>query len=173
MRISKTTPIRLASLAAVATLSLGIAGSAVMAATALAAEHGTYDWSARLVSFDQAAGTAVLESRVEGHADIDGLDSFADGDRLTLVWTGRSWAAGIRDLARDPELSAETLSLPVEFVSSERDGEYINFRVKVPASAIGTIAAMEPGVRITGVSPKQATSFESGVMSMRHYNDVD
>ena len=172
MRISKATPNELVSLAATAALSIGLAGSAALAATAMAAEHDSYEWSAQLVSFDEASATAVMQARVEGHARIDGLDRFADGDRLTLVWTGRTWAAGIRDLARNPELTPETLSLPVEFVSTERDGEYINFRVKVPAAAIDKLAAMDPGVRITAVSPKRTAAFDSGVISMRHYNDI-
>lgn len=173
MRISEATPIRLLVLAAAAILPLGLTGFAATAATAVAAEHGTYDWSATLVSFDETAGTAVFEARVESHAHIDGLDGFADGDRLTLVWTGRSWAAGIRDLARDPELAPGTLSLPVEFVASERDGEYLRFRVTVPAAAFETLAAFEPGTRVTAVSPKEPANYGSGVISMRHYNDVD
>jgi hypothetical protein len=149
------------------------AGAAVGAGGARAASEETYDWSAQLVSFDAATGTAVLKERVEAHADIVGLDGFADGDRLTLVWTGRSWAAGIRDLARDPELPEWALRLPVEFVASEGDGEYIHFRIKVPASAVEMLAGLDPGVRLRGESPRTGANFDAAVVSLRHYNDVN
>lgn len=155
----------------VLSFTLAVAAASATGARAAAAEN--YDWSAKLVSFDAAAGTAVLQERVEAHADIAGLDGFTDGDRLTLVWTGRSWAAGIRDLARDPELAPGALTLPVEFVSSESDGEYINFRIKVPASAIEKLAALDPGVRVRGESPRSGASFDDAVISLRHYNDVN
>ena len=155
----------------VLSFTLAVAAASATAARAAAAEN--YEWSAKLVAFDAAAGTAVLQERVETHADIAGLDGFTDGEPLTLVWTGRSWAAGIRDLAREPELAPGALTLPVEFVSSERDGEYINFRIKVPASAIEKLAAMEPGVRVRGESPRSGASFDDAVISLRHYNDVN
>ena len=150
-----------------------LAAAAAGADGARAASGETYEWSAQLVSFDAATGTAVLKERVESHADIAGLDGFADGDRLTLVWTGRSWAAGIRDLARDPELPEWALRLPVEFVASERDGEYIHFRIKVPASAVDMLAAMDPGVRVRGESPRSGGRFDEAVVSLRHYNDLN
>jgi hypothetical protein len=134
--------------------------------------HKTYEWSANLISFDSATDTAVLQARVESYVQIPGLEDFSDGDRLILTWTGRTWAAGIRGLAEDPELTPDTLSLPVEFVSSERDGQYINFRVPVPAGSVDAIAGMEPGMRVTGVSPRMATNWTTGVSLLRHYNDV-
>lgn len=154
-------------------LSFPLVAAAASAIGVRAATPETYEWSAQLVSFDAASGTAVLKERVEAHADITGLAGYADGERLTLVWTGRSWAAGIRDLAPDPELAQGALTLPVEFVSSERDGEYINFRIKVPASAVEKLAAMQPGVRVRGESPRSGASFDEAVVSLRHYNEVN
>jgi len=153
-------------------LSSALFAAAACAPEVRAASEDTYDWSAQLVSFDAATGTAVLKERVEAHADIADLDEFADGDRLTLVWTGRSWAAGIRDLARDPELEPGTLTLPVEFVASEGDEDYIHFRIKVPASATAMLAGFDPGVRLRGESPRSGASFDEAVVSLRHYNDV-
>jgi hypothetical protein len=154
----------------ISTFTLFAAAASVTSARAATGE--TYEWSAKLVSFDAATGTAVLEERVEAHADIDGLDGFAEGDRLTLVWTGRSWAAGIRGLARDPEVEPGALTLPVEFVASVRDGEYIQFRIKVPASAVETLAALDPGVRVRGEASRSGASFDEAVTALRHYNDV-
>lgn len=153
--------------------SFTLFAAAANAVGARAATEETYEWSAKLVSFDPASSTAVLEERVESHANISGLDGFADGDRLTLVWTGRSWAAGIRDLARDPELEPGMLTLPVEFVSSVRDGEYIQFRIKVPASAVERLATIQPGMRVRGEASRNGTSFDAAVTELRHYNDVN
>ena len=171
MRISKTTPNSWYSLAAAARLYMGLANLALLPTTAMA-EHHDYEWSATLISFDKASSTAVLQARIESYVTIDGLEEFSDGDRLILTWTGRSWAAGVRGLAPDPELTPDTLSLPVEFVSTERDGRYVNFRISVPANAVETLAAMEAGTRVTGTSPRMATDWKTGVSSLRHYNDV-
>lgn len=171
MSISDTTPNKLFSLAVAAVVSLGLAG-AVSGATRANPDPGNYEWSAKLVSFDTATNTAVLQARVESYVNIDGLDRFSDGDRLILTWTGMSWAAGIRGLSKDPELTPSTLSLPVEFVSTELNGQYVNFRIPVPESARATIAKMEPGTHVTGTSPKMAKDWAKGVISLRDYNDV-
>lgn len=172
MRVSNTTPKKLASLVA-AFMSLTFGTFSTLAAEAGATETKPYEWSASLVSFDQATNTAVLRARSASHVKIDGLDDFEEGDRLILTWSGRSWASGVRDLARDPELNPDTLSLPVEFVSSDMDGTYINFRIPVPESAIETISGFEAGTYVTGMSPRMAADWNNGVMSLRHYNDVD
>ena len=154
-------------------LSFTLLAAAAGTSGARAATEETYQWSAQLVSFDAGSRTAVLEERVESHADITGLDGFADGDRLTLVWTGRSWAAGIRDLAQEPRLEPGTLTLPVEFVAAVRDGEYLRFRIRVPADAVERLAAMDPGVRVRGESPRSGGSFDEAVVTLRHYNDLN
>lgn len=133
----------------------------------------TYEWSAVLQSVDEAAGTAVLQARIEGSADIAGIDSWSDGDRLTLVWTGRLWASGIRDLGTDPQVDKYSLTLPVEFVSTTNDGSYLNFRIAVPEAHLSDIAAMESGTRVTGISPRTATDWTNSVRVLRHYNDID
>lgn len=169
MRISNAASSNYLRLAVVC-VSLGLASFAANAEEAAAPEP--YEWSASLISFDDATNTAVFRARVASHVKIDRIDSFEEGDRLILTWSGRLWASGIRDLARDPELTPDTLSLPVEFVSSEGDGKYIDFRVAVPESAVETISGLEAGMRVTGISPRMATDWHDGVLSLRHYNDV-
>jgi hypothetical protein len=171
MRISKTTPKSLFTLATAALLSFGFA-NLVLYPSSAQAEHHDYEWSATLISYDEASRTAVVQARIESYVSIEGLDEFSDGDRLILIWTGRNWAAGIRGLAADPELTPETLSLPVEFVSTERDEQYVNFRIPVPDSAVDTIASMEPGTRVTGMSPRMATDWDTSVSSLRDYNNI-
>lgn len=173
MSISNTTPQCSASLVRATIASLGLAWLSSGVANANAPDADTYVWSATLVSVDREQMTAVVQARIEPYAEIEGLDTYADGDRLILSWTGRSWAAGVRDLARDPELAAGTLKLPVEFVSTEREGTYLNFRIHVPEAYVETIAAMEPGTRVTGYSPREITDWNGSIVRLRHYNDVD
>jgi hypothetical protein len=172
MSVSKPTRTNLFSLAAAALLSVGLAGAASAAGGANTALDEPYEWNAKLVSYDAATHTAVLEAMVEAYVRIDGLDKMADGDRLILTWTGRYWAGGIRSLEQNPSLTPSSLSLPVEFVSVEHDGRYVDFRIPVPESARGLLAGMEPGTRVTGVSPRMATDWAKGVISLRDYNDV-
>lgn len=172
MSHSNTTPKSMLSLAAAAVLSLGLASSASLAAQTVKKDADTYEWSANLISFDKATNTAVMQARIESYVTIDGLDEFKDGDKLTLVWTGREWAAGVRNLTEHPKLMSGDLSLPVEFVKTEHDGQYVDFRIHIPAGSVDTIAAMEPGTRITVTSPKTAKDAMSAVTSLRDYNDV-
>jgi hypothetical protein len=173
MRISNATQRPIFALAAATILSFALSSPAAVASEAETMRDETYEWSANLISFDEAERSAVLQARVDTYRPIENLDEFAEGDQLILSWTGRFWASGIRGLARDPDLEPGTLALPVEFVSSERDGKYINFRIPVPADAVDAIADMDPGTRVTGTSPKMAMDWHEGVTMLRHYNDVD
>jgi hypothetical protein len=58
-RISQATPTPLRRLALAAAAAIGIAGIAAQAAGAQASGTDTYDWSAVLMSFDEASNTAV------------------------------------------------------------------------------------------------------------------
>lgn len=173
MRISNTTPKTMRRHTIVLLASIGLTSLAAQAAITDTLDDESYEWSAVLMSFDEDTGTAVLQARIESYVQIEGLDDFADGDRLTLVWTGRTWAAGVRDLAEDPDLWPAALTLPVEFVATARDEQYVNFRIRVPDDAVDTIAAMEDGSRVTGYSPRGQKSWETAVVSLRHYNDID
>jgi hypothetical protein len=155
-------------------LFLLVAGLTGMVSVAAADMHdNTYDWSAELIAFDDAAHTMTVRARIEDYASIPNLDEFSEGDRLTLVWTGRSWAAGVRDLGTNPETAPEALTLPVEFVGTENDGRYVSFRVPVPADSLARVRELMIGDRVTGVSPRGDAEWSSGVVSVRHYNDVN
>lgn len=170
MRISQATPNPLSRLVFAAVAALGLAG--FTATGAAAQEQETYDWSAVLMSFDEANHTAVMQARFEGRVDVEPFGRFEEGERLTLVWTGRRWAAGIRDLGPDPDVSAEALTLPVEFVSTAREGRYLNFRVQVPEDSVETLAALDIGARVTGISPKGRKDFADAILTLREYNDI-
>lgn len=172
MRISETTA-RFSVLAAAAVcVSLAGLWPAAHAREAGFAPDDPYEWSAALVAYDAEAGTAVLRARVNSHAELGRPAEYSDGERLTLIWSGRSWASGVRSLERDPELTPTTLSLPVEFVSVEDDGRYLNFRIAVPDDVADAIADIEVGSYVTGTSPRMATYGDTAVYSLRHYNDV-
>lgn len=146
--------------------------SAGAAASEYAATEGTYEWSAKLVSFDSESNTVVLRASIERYPGIDGLDGYSTGDRLTLVWTGRYWAAGVRDLIPVGAHSEYALTLPVEFVSTEQADRFLDFRVPVPANSIESIRSMEPDTRVTGISPRSGAAWGQGILLLRHYNDV-
>lgn len=133
-----------------------------------------YEWSAVLVSYDQSARTAVVRARVASHAKIEGLERFAPGQRLTLVWSGRNWAGDVLNLAENPQTEEGALTLPVEFVaqSSNDSGRYVEFRIPVPADSAEKVAGLTPGHRITVVSARAATDPGTNIESIRHYNDV-
>jgi hypothetical protein len=172
MSISNRKQQSVLGLAAAALFSLGFVSLNSKAAAPTVAPKDTYEWSATLVSFDKASGTAVMQALVDSWTKIEGLANFKEGDKLTLVWTGREWAAGVRDLAANPKLMPGALTLPVEFVSSERDGEFVNFRIHVPANSVDKLSNIQPGQRVTAVSPKMAKDAMMAVISLHAYNDV-
>lgn len=149
-----------------------VAGMLAMAAANLAhadAANDTYTWSAELISVDQNARTAVVQSSVI--ADID-YGRLARGDRVTLTWSGITTAAGVRRVTEGAAPEADWLTLPVQFVSSELDGRYIRFSVPVPHDDLAKVAALSPGQWITVTSPRRATNLEEAVVDLRPYNDV-
>lgn len=171
MRESKSVLRSFYSVAASACVSLGLTVAGAVEANANDSEP--YEWSADLVSFDDATNTAVFRENVTTFANIEAIDRFNDGDRAILVWGGRLWASGIRSFGQDPELTPDTLSLPVEFVSADSNGNYIDFRVSIPESATEVLSEIEPGMRVTGTTPRMATDWQNSIISLRHYNDVD
>ena len=165
MRISQATREITLAFAATCLAVLGFA-----AAPASAADEDSYEWSASLVSVDESAGSAVFEALVESYARIP-FDTLDPGDRLTLVWTGRMWAAGVRDLASNPNVEDKALTLPVEYVGTTHEDRYVQFRIAIPREYMADLAAMDPGVRVTVVSPRTARDWNDGVLSLRNYND--
>lgn len=144
--------------------------------TAAAAEdateaRGEYSWSAKLIEVDEANGTVTVEARLEEPDEVD-REALSAGDRVTLAWVGRSWAAGVSDIGTDLELSADRLTLPVEFVSFEMDGHYVRFRVPLPDDAVQSVAALESGDWVTGISPRESRGWNQAVTRLRPYNDV-
>ncbi len=148
-----------------------LAMAAALPATANSAANETYTWSAELVAVDETARTVTVQSRLVGDADVE-LDSLDDGDRVTLTWSGINTAAGVRRIVSGAAPAEDLLTLPIEFVSAENDGQYVRFKVAVPSDDLAKLASLAPGSWITATSPRRPERFEEAVADVRPYNDV-
>jgi hypothetical protein len=159
----------ISTIAALAALTL-LVGAAVALAGDDAADSG-YSWSAELVAFDAPSRTATLKAMVVGREPGD-LTDFGEGDAVILVWSGViSQASGIRSVT-DGEMSKERFAMAVEFVSTERDGRYVSFRVPIPAAAVGKIKSLKPGQSVLVTSPHAAIDRSAVVSTIREYTDI-
>jgi hypothetical protein len=134
--------------------------------------NDTYTWSAELVSTDQQARTATVQARFVNNPDVD-FDALEPGDRVTLVWSGINIAAGVRRITDGAAQAEDRLTLPIEFVSTEIDDQYVRFKVPIPADDLAKVASLSAGQWITGTSPHRAANWEEAVVNLRLYTDVD
>lgn len=152
-----------------------VIGGLLAMAAALPATAGTgdqtYTWSAELVAVDQSSRTVTVQSRLVGDAQVD-FDSLDSGDRVTLTWSGINTAAGVRRIVDGAAPADDLLTLPIEFVSSEHDNQYVRFKVAVPSDDLAKLASLAPGSWITATSPRRSERFEEAVADVRPYNDV-
>jgi hypothetical protein len=156
--------------AAAATLAL--AGLPAAGGASTAHDASTYSWSAELVAVDADAATMTIEARLVTEADAAILESLKGGERVTLVWSGNNWAAGVRRVTRDAPAEGDRLTLPIEFVSREGEDRYVRFKVPVPSVDRQRVRSMTPGTWVMATSPRRAVKFEEGVATVRPYNDV-
>ena len=133
-----------------------------------------YTWSAEIVSFDKASKMLTLKSRIEDSVEIKGLDRLKKGDAITLTWTGRTWGAGVRNITRGHErsASAEALTLPAEFIKTELNGRYVVYRMPIPATSVGKIAALTPGQWVTAMSPHHSMDPDKAITAIHPYNEL-
>src|SRR5688500_7107513 len=118
-----------------------LAMAAALPAAAENAANDTYTWSAELVAVDEPAKTVTVQSRLVGDADVDFSD-FDRGERLTLTWSGINMAAGVRRITSGAAPAEDRLTLPIEFVSAEHDGQYVRFKVAVPSDDVAKLASL-------------------------------
>jgi hypothetical protein len=152
-----------------------LAGLLAMAAAApIAADNtakDTYTWSAELVALDKEARTATVQARFVSDADVN-FESLEAGDRVTLVWSGITTAAGVRRITNGAAPEDDRLTLPIEFVSTEIDNQYVRFKVPVPANDLTKLESLTPGQWITATSTYRAKTWEEAVVNLRPYTDV-
>jgi hypothetical protein len=100
-------------------VSAVFAGLLALLAAYSAAADDSYNWSAELVSVDESAETAVLKAMVTTHANVGELPTLAEGDRVTIIWSGMTRASGIRGITRDGGewIGAELLDSPLRITT--------------------------------------------------------
>lgn len=157
-----------------ASLVVSLAAQPALAQTDSGAQEAPaqYTWSAMLVELDPNAETATVRSRIVSHAEIADLSAFSEGDRVTLTWSGFNWASGIRGLEPGADGPFGRFTLPVEFVSTELDGQYVNFKVPVPSGSLAEIESLPSGAWVTATSPHEPAGWDEAVADIRPYNDV-
>lgn len=134
--------------------------------------HDSYTWSAELVDFDAAARTITVKSLVVGHADRSRLAALERGERAMLTWSGVFSASGVRSITPGAHSDHDRFTMPVEFVATEMDGQYVQFSVPIPSAAVPAIESLAPGDWVTATSPHRPTDFTEAVSAIRPYNDV-
>jgi len=152
-------------------LTGGLLAMAAAFPASAGAASDTYQWSAELVAVDEAARTVTVESRLVSNAEAD-FQKLDRGDRVTLTWSGINTAAGVRRIVEGAAPADDRLTLPIEFVSAEHDGQYVRFKVAVPSDDVAKVSALQPGSWVTATSPRRAERFEEAVADLRPYNDV-
>lgn len=169
LNLTLNTRTLMSSLATGVLASLGAHASAATAESGAASE-GTYTWSAELVALNEEAGTAAVQSRVVGHADLGAIPALDEGDPIVITWSGITQAAGIRSVTAGTRAESDRFTLPAEFVSFE-DDRYLTFEVQIPSDAVETQSLTE-GEWVTLTSPHQPSDPSEAVEDIRPYNDV-
>lgn len=72
----------------------------------------------------------------------------------------------------DGEMSKERFAMPVEFVSTEREGRHMKFRVPIPYGDVQEIKALTPGQWVLATSPHTAADRSAAVSTIRGYTDI-
>ncbi len=130
-----------------------------------------FTWSAELVAFDEASGMATVKAFVVG-SPIDNADTFDKGDAIVLAWSGAyKRASGVRSIAHG-DMARDRFEMPVEFVSTERDGRYLVFRVPISEAHVAAVEKLSPGLWVTATSPHAAPDRTAVVSTIRSYTDI-
>jgi hypothetical protein len=162
-----------------AAAALMLAG-ALLAQTAFASAAGAakmakpFTWSAELVSFDPASRMLTVKSLIDKDVDITKLHDFEKGQAVTLWWTGLTQGSSIRNITdgRAASAPADALVLPVRFVGTEMNDQYVVYRLRVPPQSVPGIKALEPGDWVTAASPRHAAGPGKAVTAIHGYNDI-
>ncbi|HEU4618556.1 MAG TPA: hypothetical protein VFV10_10965 [Gammaproteobacteria bacterium] len=160
--------------ALISLVGASFAQSALAAGETSTNANDQYTWSAELVSFDQASKMATVKVRMDNPSGNKVVGDLMKGDPITVVWTGITWGAGVRDVVRgyQSNLPADALSLPAQFVAVDDKDNYISFEVLVPDTSAAKIQALKAGDWVTGTSSKHAADPKQAVAAIRGYNDV-
>jgi hypothetical protein len=156
-------------LAGAAFLSLG-AGAATSAETP-AEGVSAYTWFAELVAYDAASHTATLKARIVAYPDKPtDFSRLHAGDNAMLTWSGVETAVGIRAIEPGRKSSFDRMTLPIEYVSSDEQHEYVTFKVRIPQKDAGAIEKLKPGDYVTATSPLTTADARKAVSAIGPYS---
>jgi hypothetical protein len=160
----------LATLAFIVTM----AGPAAAAGQTPATKDDTYTWNGELVSVDTTAKTMAVKSRVAYQDALAELKNFKAGDRVWIFWSGvHDYSDAVREIRRPGTGKIEEdLMMPAELVSTDAPNQYVTIRVKVPDSALSTLAAAKPGEWITITSRHRPSTEDQAVVAVRPYGSA-
>jgi hypothetical protein len=162
-----------ASAAAVLT-SVGLLalGAARVGATETPADDvPAYTWFAELVAYNASTHTATLRARIVAYSDRPtNFSRLHAGDSAMLTWSGISTAVGIRTIEPGKKASSERMTLPIEYVASDEQHEYVTFKIRIPAQDAPAIAKVKPGDYVTATSPQHATDAREAVIAIGPYS---
>ena len=152
-------------------LLLTVGAPQARAAETPAAGISAYTWFAELVAYDAPSHTATLKARVVAYSDHPtDFSSLHAGDRAMLTWSGVETAVGIRSIEPGKKSSFDRMTLPIEYVSSDAQHEYVTFKVRIPAKDAGAIAKLKPGDYVTATSPLMADDAKTAVSAIGPYS---
>jgi hypothetical protein len=142
------------------------------AAAASASQADTYQWSAQLVSADQAASTVTVKARVAYKDAVAALKQFKPGEKVWVVWSGiHDYSDAVRMLEPVPASGTiqKELVMPAQFVSAEAPDQAVTIRMKAPASGLAAIKDLKAGQWVTVTSRQRPTSDAAAVMMVKPY----
>ncbi len=156
-------------------VSVVLVAAAVQVALAQAAPSGakrTYVWFAELVSFDASAKTMTAKAAVT-EAVAKYIDRFKPGQRIVLVWSADNTTpetGPVRYIESYDAMKGSNVDqgyiLPAEFVSADAAARAITFRATVPAAAVQTLTAIQPGRPIAVTTPMSQPSETAVIASI-------
>ena len=135
----------------------------------------TYTWNGEFVSLDTTAKTMTVKSRVAYQDAISELKHFKAGDRVWIWWSGVHDSSDAVRQIRLPETGRkieENLMLPAELVSTEAPNQYVTIRVKVPATGLSAIKAVQPGEWVTVTSRHRPSTDDEAVVAVRPWGST-
>ena len=160
-------------------VSILLVATAAHVALAQGAQSGakrTYVWFAELVSFDTSAKTMTVKGAVN-EAVAKYIDRFKPGQHIVLVWTAdnaKPESGPVRYIESYEAMKGSNVDqgyiLPAEFVSADAAARTITFRATVPAAAVQTLTAIQPGRSIASTTPMSQPS-ETAVIASIEISD--
>jgi hypothetical protein len=130
----------------------------------------SYQWSAELVTFDEAARTVTLRAMAFGDAPKQAA-TLKSGDKIFVRWSGfDKYANAINGLQKVEGGKADPrFAFPAEFVGFAPETNYVTFKVTIPADSVNRMKATKPGQWITATCRHGADA----IVAIRGYNDLE